>query len=121
MFFIGVFGVQDKSETIKTEQAVTCPVCGAYDRFEVIRVFRYFHFFFIPLWKWNKRFFVRTRCCQRLCALDDEVGRRIEEGQQVVITSEHVHCGEPVQAACSHCGAQLHSSFSYCPYCGNRI
>jgi predicted amidophosphoribosyltransferase len=49
------------------------------------------------------------------------VGRRIEEGQQVVITSEHVHCGEPVQAACSHCGAQLHSSFSYCPYCGNRI
>ena len=32
MFFIGIFGVQPKDETIKTVSGVTCPVCGAYDR-----------------------------------------------------------------------------------------
>ena len=60
MFFIGVFGVQDKSETIKTEQAVTCPVCGAYDRFEVIRVFS--TPFLLSLCGNGTSFFVRTRC-----------------------------------------------------------
>jgi len=28
MFFIGIFGVQTKDETIKTVSGVTCPVCG---------------------------------------------------------------------------------------------
>jgi hypothetical protein len=121
MFFIGIFGVQDKEETIRTEQAVTCPLCGAYDRYEVLRVYNYFHIFFIPVWKWNKRYFLRTRCCRRICALREEVGQRIEQGQAVTITSADIKCSEPVGNSCPSCGAQLHSSFSYCPYCGSRL
>ncbi|NLM41230.1 MAG: zinc ribbon domain-containing protein [Firmicutes bacterium] len=120
MFFIGIFGVQSKDEVIKTEQAVTCPVCGAYDRYEVIRAYTYFHIFFIPVWKWNKRYFVRTRCCQRLCALEDGVGARIERGEAVTITAAHLRCSEAPANICPACGAQLHSSFAYCPYCGIR-
>ncbi|HBG09498.1 MAG: zinc ribbon domain-containing protein [Limnochordia bacterium] len=120
MFFIGIFGIQDKEEIIKTEQGVTCPVCGAYDRYEVIRAYTYFHIFFIPVWKWNRRYFIRTRCCQRVCGLDEELGQRIEEGQAVSISTEHLDCRQPAGRFCSSCGAQLHSAFNYCPYCGKR-
>lgn len=121
MFFIGIFGVQTKDETIKTVSGVTCPVCGAYDRYEVLRTYTYVHVFFIPVWKWNKRYFLRTRCCQRACALAEEVGRRIEQGQDVTITSADLRCAEPAERFCSHCGVQLHRSYSYCPYCGQRL
>lgn len=121
MFFIGIFGIQTKEETIRTEQAVTCPLCGAYDRYEVLRAYTYFHIFFIPVWKWNKRYLIRTRCCGRICALDQEVGSRIERGEAVTITAQHLSCSEPRGHFCPSCGAQLHQSFNYCPYCGNRI
>lgn len=121
MFFIGIFGVQSRDEVIKAEHSVICPICGAYDRYEVIRAYDYFHVFFIPVWKWNKRYYVRTRCCQRVCELDEGVGSRIEQGQTVTITSSHVRCSEQVGPFCPDCGAQLDGSFRFCPYCGGKV
>lgn len=120
MFFIGIFGVQSKSESIRTEQGVICPVCGAYDRFEVLRTFNYFHIFFIPVWRWNKRYYIKTRCCRRVGELDPAVGERIERGEQVEITREQL-VSQQSSGECPACGAALSSSFNFCPRCGTRL
>ena len=122
MFFIGIFGVQNKSKTIETKPNVICSLCGAYGRYEVIKTYNYFHIFFIPVWKWNVRYFIKTRCCEKVYEIEKDMGVRIERGESVVIGREHIHYGEQeVIDLCPNCSAQLDPAFIYCPHCGTRI
>lgn len=122
MFFIGIFGVQDKSKSIETKQNVICPLCGAYGRYEVMKIYRYFHIFFIPVWKWNVRYVIKTRCCGNVYEIDKEMGQRIEKGESVDIERIHIHHGEKdIIDLCPNCSAQLDPAYSYCPHCGTRI
>ncbi|HKM43331.1 MAG TPA: zinc ribbon domain-containing protein [Limnochordia bacterium] len=123
MFFIGIFGVQSKTKTLKTEVGIACPICGAYDRYAIMKTFTYFHIFFLPLWKWNKRYHIQTRCCQRRCALNDVMGARIEAGEAVEIVREHVtKCeqSQGVRRLCSTCRKSLEPTHRFCPYCGTE-
>lgn len=118
MFFIGIFGVQSKAKTIKTDAGAVCPICEAYDRYDVVKVFDYFHIFFITVWKWNNRYFIQTRCCQRRCSLDSDIGARIAAGEELEIKKEHIDCAGATAVLCPNCGQALHPSYQYCPYCG---
>jgi hypothetical protein len=75
MFFIGIFGIQDKDKYIGTCSNIECPSCGRLARYEIHKSYRYFHIFFIPIFRWNFRYFVKTSCCGRLYQLDPFVGR----------------------------------------------
>lgn len=123
MFFIGIFGIENKSKTISTSQNIVCPVCGAYGRYDVIKAYNFFHIFFIPLFQWNKQYFIQTRCCNKLCNLDTNIGLKIENGEAAEIKSEHIHCNKHYTNGnfCPHCSSQVDPSFKYCPHCGNRI
>ena len=92
MFFIGIFGINTKEEEIKTENSIICPICEAYGRYEIIKRYTYFHFFFIPLWRWNRQYFIKTRCCNRICKLDTEIGIRLERGESISIGKEDLQC-----------------------------
>ena len=48
--------------------------------------YMYFSFFFIPIFKWNRRFFVEMSCCGAVYELDLEVGKRLLRGEEVEIT-----------------------------------
>lgn len=122
MFFIGIFGVQNESKTIEAKPNVICPLCGAYGRYEVIKTYNYFHIFFIPVWKWNVRYFIKTRCCGKVCEIEKDMGVRMERGESVTIGWEHIHHGEQeIIDLCPNCSAQLAPGFNYCPNCGARI
>jgi RNA polymerase subunit RPABC4/transcription elongation factor Spt4 len=122
MFFIGIFGVQSKSERIHTETAVICPVCEAYGRYEIIKSYYYFHFFFIPLWRWNKRYYIQTQCCSRICEIEKTLGEKIEAGDSVEIKKEQILCGgSPSTRICPSCSAQAEPYYQYCPHCGTRL
>ncbi len=123
MFFVGIFGVQSKVESLKTEVGTPCPVCGAFDRYDIKKAYTYFHFFFLPLWKWNKRYYVQTRCCQRVCSLDESIGSRIEAGEPVEIPREHITCDQShdVPSLCSRCREPVEPSHRFCPHCGVEL
>ena len=122
MFFIGIFGVQNKTGQIASEAAVICPVCGRYGRYDILRSYYYFHVFFIPLWRWNKRYYIKTHCCSRVCELDQDIGSKIEAGRAVIIEREHIHCADRAAApSCPNCSARLDPGFVYCPYCGSSL
>ena len=84
MIFIG--GISQGEKILNYTQTVICDICGRYGRYQVIMTYMYFSFFFIPLFKWNKRFYVKMTCCGSVYELDPEVGRDILAGRQVEIT-----------------------------------
>ena len=123
MFFIGIFGIDQKNKVIYTYRNTVCPSCSSFGSYDVILSYRYFHFFFIPLYKWGRSYFIKTHCCNKLCALDYDIGFRIEKGEQVEINTEHIHCHNQYanKNFCSNCSSEVDPTFQYCPYCGNKI
>ncbi|AUS96393.1 zinc-ribbon domain-containing protein [Clostridium thermosuccinogenes] len=123
MFFIGIFGIDQASKPSGMANNVICPACEALTRFEISKTYSYFHIFFIPVFKWNVRYYVKSACCGSLYELDPVIGAEYEKGRNPEIRQEHLR---PVSQympfkVCSHCGARFDSGYSFCPYCGKKL
>lgn len=123
MFFIGIFGVQDKDKYIGTYNNIVCPSCGRLARYEIHKFYRYFHIFFIPIFRWNVRYLVKTSCCGCLYELALSVGREFEKNPNTEINKEDLRQVKnylPFKY-CSNCKTDVPAEFSYCPYCGGKL
>ena len=126
MIFIG--GISQGEKILNYTQTVICDICGRYGRYQVIMTYMYFSFFFIPLFKWNKRFYVKMTCCGSVYELDPEVGRRLEKGEAIEIRPQDL---TPVSGTgggwgtgrkrCANCGYETDEDFDFCPKCGHRF
>lgn len=85
MIFIG--GISQGQKILDYVKTVICDRCGGYGRYQVYMTYMYFSFFFIPLFKWNKRFYVKMSCCDAVYELDPEVGKALLQGRQADIKS----------------------------------
>ncbi|SFQ19204.1 hypothetical protein SAMN02910358_01025 [Lachnospiraceae bacterium XBB1006] len=123
-----VFGVGDERKDLDFNQIITCEDCGAYGSFRVFMTYTACTVFFIPVVKWNKRYYVQTRCCKTLYELRPEIGKRIAGGEKVEILPHHMRKIH-VQSAgaqyhykkCRVCGFDTSEDFSFCPKCGTRF
>ena len=86
MIFIG--GISQGQKILDYVKTVICDRCGGYGRYQVYMTYMYFSFFFIPLFKWNKRFYVKMSCCDAVYELDPEVGKALLHGQQADIKND---------------------------------
>lgn len=89
MFF--VFGISTKEKEIDFTQTVVCPGCGSYGRLEVFMTYTYFSLFFIPIFKWNKKYYVRSTCCGSLFTINEDLGKSIERGERSRIEESDLH------------------------------
>ncbi len=123
MFFIGVFGVQDKEEKIETGRKITCPACDAQTDMELVKTYTYFHAFFIPAFKWNIRYHLRTSCCGSVYELHPDVGKQFERGEDPVIRPEDLRRIDRYlpYKVCPDCGASVDAHYNFCPNCGKKI
>ncbi|MBW8382763.1 MAG: zinc ribbon domain-containing protein [Youngiibacter sp.] len=125
MFFIGIFGVKQGQKEIGTESNVICPECGHLTRLNVIKQSSYFHIFFIPIFRWNVRYFAKTLCCGQLFELNAEAGKEFEEGKSGAISQGDLTRIGPQRRTglvkCSSCGANVENSYRFCPHCGNHL
>ncbi|MCR5371636.1 MAG: zinc ribbon domain-containing protein [Clostridium sp.] len=124
MIFIG--GISQGMQQLDYMKTVICGRCGAYGRYEVFMTYMYFSFFFIPLFKWNRKFFVKMSCCGAVYDLDPEKGMAILRGQQAEITEADLTLREEGQGRryvkkCSSCGYETEEDFEFCPKCGQRF
>ena len=128
MIFIG--GISQGRKILDYVRTVICGCCGRYGRYEVIMTYTYFSFFFIPLFKWNRQFYVRRTCCGAVYSLEKEVGQKILAGQDVEIRPEDltlVQGGDGsgtygrMKKHCSRCGYETFEDFEYCPKGGERF
>ena len=90
MFFFGIFGVQNKSRVVKEFNNVICR-CGRLSSMQLIEEYMYFHFFFIPIFRWGRKYLNRIR--------EKESPYKI----------------------CPSCGKYVDSNYKYCPYCGAEL
>ncbi|NLP00657.1 MAG: zinc ribbon domain-containing protein [Clostridiaceae bacterium] len=123
MFFIAFFGIQDENKHIGTYNNIVCPSCGRLDRYEIHKSYRYFHIFFIPAFRWNVKYIVKTTCCGSLYELDPAVGKEFEKNPNTEIKKENLH---PINSYlpfkyCSNCKTNVPAEFNYCPYCGGNL
>lgn len=80
MFFI--MGINNGQKKLNFSQYMTCTCCGRSVNVELFVTYTYFMFFFIPLFKWNRRYFAVARCCNASAQLDPETGKAIERGEK---------------------------------------
>ena len=83
-----IMGINNGRKVLDFTQLITCPCCGRNGRMEIIKTYTYFMFFFIPLFRWNKRYFVNMSCCGAVCEIDAELGRAVEKGEVTYINPD---------------------------------
>ena len=117
-------GMSNGEKRFDFSQTIICNVCGAYGRYEVFMTFMYLSLFFIPCFRWNKRYYVRTTCCNSLYELNPEVGKRIARGEDIEIRESDLI---PLSGSrrnirrCGRCGFSTEENFTYCPHCGSMM
>ena len=124
MFFI--MGVGPKQKQLSYNELFVCNDCGKYGRYEVFLTYMCFSLFFIPLIKWNKKYYVRANCCGQVYELDQEIGTAIARGKQIEIQPEHLQKvrGQSYTAdikKCPDCGYETTENFRFCPKCGRQF
>ena len=124
MFFM--MGITQDRKDLDFTQLITCDICGSYGRLCVFVTYSVLTLFFVPVWKWNRHYYVETSCCKSIYELNEEIGRRIENGEQVKIEEADLmllnkgHSGN-THKKCSNCGYETDEDFEFCPKCGNRF
>lgn len=122
MFFIG--GISNGEKKLDYFQTIVCPMCGAFGRMEVYMTYMCFSLFFIPIFKWNKKYYVKNTCCNSIYTLNDELGVKISRGENILISENDlqlVNYNQPTINRCSSCGYIGNDGFQYCPKCGQKL
>ncbi|CVI73499.1 hypothetical protein BN3660_03142 [Eubacteriaceae bacterium CHKCI004] len=123
MFFI--MGITQGRKDFNFNQMVICSHCGSYGRYQVYMTYMCLSLFFLPVFKWNKQYYVQMSCCHTLYALDPVIGKRIDRGEDIEILPEHL---TEVQTGwrsrykrCGNCGFETQEDYEYCPKCGRKF
>jgi DNA-directed RNA polymerase subunit RPC12/RpoP len=86
--------------------------------------YMYFSLFFIPVFKWGRRYYLRSSCCNTVYELDPELGRRLQKGEAEDVGERELHAvnmGHTYGNRCPYCGYPASPEFEYCPKCGRKL
>ena len=122
MFFIGGI-MEGRKQLAGFRQVFTCGNCGQYAALEAFMTYTYFMFFFIPIFKWNKHYFVRSTCCGTVWEIPKEKGEAIAQGGRITLTSGDLTptmFGRRARV-CPVCDTVVEGSFKFCPHCGKEL
>jgi len=121
MFFI--MGISNGEKKLTFDQLEICNCCGKYGHLEVYMTYMFFSFFFIPLFKWNRHYYVRMNCCNATTEISADLGKAIARGEVKKIPLDTLHFGryENHMKHCSYCGFTTEEDFQYCPKCGRKL
>ena len=121
MFFI--MGVTPGRKPLPFSQQGICPVCGRMARFEIRMDCYCLTLFFLPVFRFRKRYFLTSTCCGAACELPAGLGKAAERGEADSIDplAMHFTAGTPQPKRCPACGFEADPSFQFCPKCGARL
>ncbi|KRQ87693.1 hypothetical protein ABG79_00494 [Caloramator mitchellensis] len=123
MFFVGILGVETKEEVIKDIYNTICKSCGRISTYRLMCQYNFFHLFFIPIYKWNKKYYLVSRCCDAVFEISEEYASRLQKEKDSVIDDSklnEVKYGYN-RFLCPNCKSVLYDDFNYCPHCGARL
>jgi endogenous inhibitor of DNA gyrase (YacG/DUF329 family) len=120
-FFIAVVSGREELGPRRCGRFPCCGTVGAAA--PVTCVFQRFILFFIPLFRFGRRYFVSCPNCGAVYEIEPEEGRRIERDPAAEIDPERMHRVSSGRAAnfCPNCGSPVPLDARYCPRCGTRL
>lgn len=126
MFFIGVFGIEEKYKEIRNIQNMICKDCERMTTYELIEIYSFFHFFFIPIFRWNYRYYLKCRSCNAVFQIPKALGESLKMGENSPINNGDLNYAfreENVTSIteCNNCGREVDRKFQYCPHCGHKL
>lgn len=114
-----IFGIDGGEDRLDFVQNVICSVCGSYGRIEVYVVYSVFTLFFLPVFRFGKKYYARMSCCGATCTLSKETGKAVEKKRISEIPEEELRfTGTGYRHHCAYCGFDTDEDFQYCPKCG---
>jgi len=122
MFFIG--GISNEEKKLDYVQNTICPKCGKFSRMEVYMTYMYFSLFFVPIFKWSKKYFVKYTCCNSIYILDEDIGIKINHKENISISDDNLHYVDNDFSTfnrCNNCDYICEHNFEYCPKCGKKL
>ena len=123
MFFI--MGITDGQKELPYDSGGMniCKSCGAYSRYTVFMTYTCLSLFFIPTFKWGKKFYVKASCCGSVFELNEEKGKAIARGEDFRITDADLTIIQRNSRLkrCSSCEYETSEDFEFCPKCGNEF
>lgn len=122
MFFI--FAINSKREDLGSFSGSHCKVCGRGETYQAFVTYQVFSIFFLPIIKWDRKYYLRSKCCGSIFELDTDLGRDLEAGRKTDISAADlklVSTSYRQTKTCPACGYQADPSFEYCPKCGTSL
>ncbi|HOK48776.1 MAG TPA: zinc ribbon domain-containing protein [Sedimentibacter sp.] len=124
MFFIA--GINRKREQLDYYEPIMCSACTKYGRFEAYVEYSVLSLFFIPIFRFGKKYYARTTCCNSLYLITNkEKGLMMERGQghNVFLKDEDLMLIQKGFSGrtCPNCYNQVSQEHNYCPNCGTKL
>ncbi len=120
-----IMGIQEKEAVKEYVQTLPCHNCSGERGFSVITHYRYFHLFFLPVWKWHFRHAVKCAACGTHYTVkpesEDKYGGDFSKLTYWDIEPVNKRQFNTALNLCSKCGNPMQEDFDYCPKCGNRV
>ena len=118
-----IMGINSGRKQLNFDQSEICKSCGSYGHIEVFMTYTYFMLFFIPLFKWNRHYFIRMTCCGATCEISEELGKEIANGNVISLNMEQFDFGhgQADTKRCTNCGYTTSEDYEYCPKCGKQF
>ena len=106
MFFF--FAITTRQKELESRW-IQCPSCQKKEYAHVFMTYSVLILFFIPIFTWNKQYYVRMDSCQNLYQSNAEFTELhlIQKGSRTTI--------------CPFCLETLDADYAYCPHCGNKL
>ncbi|SDY47175.1 zinc-ribbon family protein [Proteiniborus ethanoligenes] len=121
MFFIGIFGIETKEKKIKDLSNLYCKSCKDEHNGQLIKTYTYFHFFFIPILKWNESYYILCDNCNAIYQISKEKGKGVERGEEVTYWDLKELKSHNIKRLCPWCHKESEDNFLFCPYCGRKL
>lgn len=127
MFFI--VGLSNGIKELGTTQPMVCKNCQRLCAYTILVSYTYLSFFFIPLFRWGKKYTAKTNCCGKVFGIKQILGKELEKASRKgtpLFLSEADLQGEIkyhtfTRMQCPACGFPVTNEFEYCPKCGRKI
>lgn len=121
MFFIMGISQGNKELRQGAGKMNICKKCGSYTTYKVFMTYMYLSIFFIPVFKWNIKYYAQSSCCKSIFLLDKEKGKMIKNGEVAIINDSDLTLVKEFDNICKICGFKVQDGFEYCPKCGNKL
>ena len=124
MFFIGVMGLGNRSEQLRGGIAADCSGCGKKVYLTLSVTYEYFHFFFIPVFKFHRQYYAVCSNCGSLFQVEESAAREVLSGRLNKLRPEQLTLLRGKNAAspvCPYCGTRNPAGSSFCNNCGRRL